>query len=311
MTTGTIAVCTRNRAATLRQCLASLATQVAEPGQIEVLVVDNGSTDGTDALLRDWVAGGEGRRSLHHPEVGLSSARNAALAASDADVVLFVDDDALTPATWAWGHLAAYASDERVGSVGGPVGLTWPAGRPEWISDGVLQWFSALELGDDTGPFPTEHGPYGTNMSVWRTAALAAGGYDRRLGRTGIRLLSGEEPDLTRRLRAAGWQVLYVPEAAVVQQVLPERLDRRWLLRRGFAQGVTNARLATRVRSQARSRTQGLADAADALRTTRELLGRRRSPGTDELASTVLAVVHAGAAVDHMRASLRRRGASA
>ena len=48
---GTIAVCTRNREPTLRQCLASIDGQLAEAGQVEVLVVDNGSTDGTPELL--------------------------------------------------------------------------------------------------------------------------------------------------------------------------------------------------------------------------------------------------------------------
>jgi glycosyltransferase involved in cell wall biosynthesis len=197
--TGTIAVCTRNRAEVLPQCLASLETQVAEPGQIEVLVVDNGSTDGTPDLVRRWCEQGEERRAVTHSEVGLSGARNAALAASDRDVVLFVDDDALTPPTWARAHLQAYAGDDRAGTVGGPVGLTWPAGCPDWVSDEVTMWYSALDKGDDAGPFPGDHGPYGTNMSVRRTAALDVGGYDPGLGWCGGALLSGAEPAMTRR----------------------------------------------------------------------------------------------------------------
>lgn len=305
MITGTIAICTRNRARVLRQCLASLSTQVGAPGPLEVLVVDNGSTDDTPDLLRTWAAAGEGRRWWREPAVGLSHARNAALEVSDADVVLFTDDDALTPPTWARAHLAAYA-DEGVGSTGGPVGLTWPAGRPAWLGQGVEQWYSALDLGDRAVPFPTEHGPYGTNMAVRRRAAVAVGGYDPALGRAGGRLLSGEEPDLTRRLRAAGWQVAYVPEAAVVQQVLPERLDRRWLLRRGFAQGLTNARLDRR--RHRRPWRDDVTAAASEVRTARDLLGGRRQAGRDELADTVLALVHAGAAVDRVRSLVAGRG---
>ena len=62
MTTGTIAVCTRDRATVLPQCLASLAGQLAESDEVEVLVVDNGSTDGTAGLLRHWREEGAGRR---------------------------------------------------------------------------------------------------------------------------------------------------------------------------------------------------------------------------------------------------------
>jgi hypothetical protein len=126
----------------------------------------------------------------------------------------------------------------------------------------------ALDKGD-AGPFPGDHGPYGTNMSVRRTAALDVGGYDPRLGRRGGALLSAEEPAMTRRLVAAGWSVLYAPEAAVVQQVLPERLSPRWLLRRGFAQGMSNARLAALGRPA--GRREALAEAAAELRAGRDL----------------------------------------
>ena len=52
--TGTIAICTRDRAALLRRCLASVETSIAEPGQLEVLVVDNGSSDETPRIAREW-----------------------------------------------------------------------------------------------------------------------------------------------------------------------------------------------------------------------------------------------------------------
>jgi glycosyltransferase involved in cell wall biosynthesis len=305
MTTGTIAVCTRDRAAVLPQCLASLDSLLGGPDVLEVLVVDNGSTDGTAGLLRRWRDGGEGRRVVSEPRVGLSRARNAALAASDRDVVLFLDDDALAPVTWARAHLAAYAAAPDVGSVGGPIGVVWPAGRPAWIGPGLDMWYSALDLGDEAGPFPTEHGPYGTNMSVRRAAALAVGGYDPRLGRRGAKLLSSEEPDLTSRLKAAGWSVRYEPEAAVVQQVLPERLEKRWLVRRGWAQGVSNARRG--VLGDQPTRRERLRRAADELRETREALAARRQAQPDDLVPVVRTVVHASAALELVRSSLAPR----
>ena len=237
----TIAICTRNRATVLTQCLTSVATQVAEPGQVEVLVVDNGSTDDTAELLRGWQDSGGGRRVVTERRTGLARARNTALDASEREVVIFTDDDALTPPGWARAHVAAY-EDPSVGAAGGPIGLLWPDERPPWVTDELAGWYGALDLGDESCPFPTVHGPYGVNMSVRRKAALAAGGYDPQLGRRGSSLLSGEEPDLTRRLVDAGWSIRYVAEAGLVHQVAPERIRQRWLLRRGWAQGITNAR---------------------------------------------------------------------
>jgi glycosyltransferase involved in cell wall biosynthesis len=300
--TGTVAVCTRNRAGLLAQCLASLGHQLAEPGQVEVLVVDNGSSDGTAALLDAWRDGGGDRRVVREPKAGLSRARNAALEASERDVVLFLDDDALAPPRWAALHLDAFGRFERTGTTGGPIGLEWPAGRPAWVTDTVVGWYSSLELGDDTGPFPTEHGPYGTNMTVHRKAALSVGGYDPHLGRGGTKLLSGEEPDLTRRLREAGWGAVYAAGAAVVHQVSPDRLERRWLLRRGWWQGRSNARVdlrAGRWPTPVDRLRAGGAELADAGRRARAWT----RDGPDALADLALVLAHAAAGAELVRAA--------
>ena len=173
MITATVVVCTRTRAGILEQCLASLENQILDHGRLEMLVVDNGSTDSTPALLRAWQRAPH-RRAVVEPRIGVSNARNMALRSSDRDVVLFIDDDALVPAGWALAHLEAYGADDSVGAVGGPVGLHWPAGRPAWITDELTQWYSALELGDELVPLPTGHGPYGTYMSRRRPAGAAS-----------------------------------------------------------------------------------------------------------------------------------------
>ena len=294
----TIAICTRNRAELLERCLRSLATQVGEPGQFEVLVVDNGSTDGTAELLRSWQDGGSDRRVVQEPRTGLARARTTALHASDREVILFTDDDALTPPGWARAHAAAYA-DEAVGAAGGPIGLIWPGERPSWVTDEMAEWYGALELGDEPCPFPTVHGPYGVNMSVRRQAALDVGGYDPRLGRRGSKLLSGEEPDLTRRLMDAGHVIVYVPSAGLVHQVAPERVRRRWLLRRGWAQGVTNARLEVLATRPARRRRIGRA--REELAGIGEHWRRRRSGDETQSEATARALAAVGAGLEFLR----------
>jgi hypothetical protein len=231
-------------------------------------------------------------------------ARNAALAASDREVVIFLDDDALVPPTWAAAHLAGYRPGTGIGAIGGPVGLVWPAARPDWIVDELTQWYSALDLGDQAGPYPTEHGPYGTNMSVWRAAALGVGGFDAQFGRRGRRLLSGEERELSRRLKLAGWRLCYEPTAAVVQQVLPERINRRWLLRRAWAQGISDARFD--LVQAAGSRRSRLARARAEVAATTERLSRRpdRARLTDRLPDVTVALAHAGAAGEFARTAV-------
>jgi glycosyltransferase involved in cell wall biosynthesis len=239
MPSASVVVCTRNRRESLAACLASLGQQTLE--ELEIVVVDNGSRDGTETYLADWRRQGGNRVTVTEPVAGLSRARNRGLAAAGGDIVLFLDDDAVAPVAWAAGHVAAYA-DERVIAAGGPIFLRFPHGRPAWAVPELEHWWSALNHGDVRVPFPPPHGPYGTNMSVRRVAALEVGGFDTDLGRVGDSLLSSEEADLFERVWAAGGSIRYEPGTIVIHQVTRERLRVRWLLRRGWAQGRSNAR---------------------------------------------------------------------
>jgi glycosyltransferase involved in cell wall biosynthesis len=233
----------------LAACLESLDGQTIPGGERhdhDVVVVDNGSTDGTGAWLGRWAAASPRRRLVvREPVPGLSRARNAGIAAAGGDVVCFIDDDALAPPGWVAAHTDAYRRSPATAAVGGPVVLSWPDGRPGWLAPRLEHWFSALDHGDRAGPFPPPHGPYGTNMSVRRDVLAEVGGFAPRLGRRGRSLLSSEEADLWRRVWAGGHDIAYEPAALVLHRVTGARTTRRWVLRRGWAQGRSNARLRT------------------------------------------------------------------
>jgi glycosyltransferase involved in cell wall biosynthesis len=235
--TASVAVVTRNRAPHLDRCLASLAASV--PDDVEVLVVDNGSTDGTAAVVARWQGRMPNLRSLVEPEPGASRARNLALRRAKGDVVAFTDDDNRATPAWLPALLDAYRPG--VVAAGGPVVLEWPGGRPTWVAPSVERWWSGLDLGPERRRLGPDDELFGCNLSVRRELALSLGGFDLRLGRVGRRLRSGDDWDLQRRLHRAGGEVLYVPAATVIHDVLPERRRFRWLLRRAFDQGGSDA----------------------------------------------------------------------
>ncbi len=88
-----------NMAESLGRCLESVAGQ--ECNGLEIIVVDDGSTDNSPALCDQW-AERDGRiRVIHKPNGGLSRARNAGIAASRGSLVTFVDaDDFIAPHTY-------------------------------------------------------------------------------------------------------------------------------------------------------------------------------------------------------------------
>ncbi len=80
----------------LAPCLDSLAAQTLT--DLEILVIDDGSTDGSAALLDEWVSRHEHCRVVHVANGGLGSARNLGLAGARGDYVAFVDGDDMVPA---------------------------------------------------------------------------------------------------------------------------------------------------------------------------------------------------------------------
>ena len=141
-----------NVAAFLDKCLASVCAQRV-PGQAEIILVDDCSTDGCLALCQAW-AGRDGRITLlrHAENRGLSAARNTGLRTARGQFVTFVDsDDTLSPGSLA-SALSAFDADSRIDAVEYPVAvyeghpsgqaLRLPPSSPvtfsQWLADGGL-----------------------------------------------------------------------------------------------------------------------------------------------------------------------------
>lgn len=238
--TASIVVPTRNRVRTLEQVLAALVP-AARTIAAEVIVADNGSTDGTPELARRLA--NNGVRHVVEAVAGATRVRNAAMRAARGDVLVFVDDDALPRDGWLAGILAPFA-DARVAVVGGRVALRYLSDPPPWWDHTFDDYLSFYDLGRepiDLATRPWYDSPRGANMAVRRSALLDIGGFNLRLGPRDDRHTVGEESDLCLRLLARGHRVRYVPDSIVDHLVDPRRLDPAWLHRRAFWNGWSEA----------------------------------------------------------------------
>jgi glycosyltransferase involved in cell wall biosynthesis len=236
-----IVVPTRDRRVTLLQLLERILPQAAASGA-EVLVVDNGSTDGTVEALRELEQRGR-VRWITEPTPGATRARNAGARAARGDVIAFVDDDALPVDGWLTALTAPFASD-RVAATGGRVRLRFAGSPPPWWDGGLADYLAAYDLGPeaiDLGTRPWYDAPRALNMALRRASLLAVGGFDPRLGPRADRPSVGEESDLCLRLLARGAEVRYVPAAVVEHLVDPARLRPEWFFRRAFWTGWSEA----------------------------------------------------------------------
>jgi len=201
-----VIVCTRNRARQLQACLEHLS-RLRSIGPWELIVVDNGSSDGTPRLLADFQATAAFPVTLvHEPSAGQGRARNAGVASARGDIIAFTDDDCYPAPDWVVQVTRVFA-DPRVGYMGGRILLYDPADAPITIRTSTeREWFpphSFLPAGSIQG----------ANMSVRRRVLAEIGMFDALLG-PGTPFIA-DDIDMVGRASAAGWHGTYCPDAVV------------------------------------------------------------------------------------------------
>jgi GT2 family glycosyltransferase len=191
-----VIVCTYNGGRTLDQCLRSL--RALNYPDYEVIVVDDGSTDATRAILagQPWV------QAIHQPNQGLSVARNIGLAAATGAIIAYTDSDCVADPDWL-SHLVDQLQLTGAAAVGGP-NLS-----PD---DGWLAACVAASPGQPTHVLESdqvaEHIP-GCNMAFRREPLQAMCGFDPQF------LKAGDDVDACWRLQHAGEWITFAPGAFV------------------------------------------------------------------------------------------------
>jgi glucosyl-dolichyl phosphate glucuronosyltransferase len=234
-----VVICTYQRAASLARTLDSVVAQGAA-ADAEVLVVDNGSADGTRDVVRQYRT----VRYIREPRLGLCHARNRGWREAAAPIVAFLDDDAVAAAGWVAAVLSAFADgDPTVGCVGGPVVPEWEVPAPAWMSRDVSLALAIVDWPGGTRRLTNLDDEWlaGANLACRVPALQAVNGFQPRLDRRGARLLSSGDVFLERQLVRRGYACVYEPAMRVHHLVAAERLTRAWFRRRYFWQGVSDA----------------------------------------------------------------------
>lgn len=239
-----VVVPTFNRKHLLVKTLDSFArASVPDNLDIAIIVVDNNSADGTSEVVQNAIVNSSlTLRYLLETKQGLSNARNGGIAASDADLIGFIDDDEEVAPDW-FQVIAREFQNEAVQYIGGPYLANWVTAVPDWLPPGYNSIVGAVP--------PRPRGPFGPNFggnlmggnAVFRRQVFAeVGGYSPQLGRGSKGLLSEEDAEMQRRLEAADIFGMYSPDLVIHHYVAPERLTRgyhrRWVYWRGVSQGV-------------------------------------------------------------------------
>ena len=207
---------------------------------IETIVIVDGNKDLYHLLIKNNIKGYINKIILNDRNLGLSESRNKGLKVANGEIIAFLDDDAIADKNWIREIVKTYEEFDAL-SVGGAILPLWQFKQPMFLPE-EFYWL----VGVTSMCFPEKvaevRNTFGSNLSFKTCALKSIGGFSKKVGIKGKRLLQGEEAEICMRLRRKfGKGVIYNPRAVVYHKIYPEKLKFWYLLKRAFNQGYSKA----------------------------------------------------------------------
>lgn len=232
-----ILICTRDRAAALRDTLSSLArVNVPRGWKVDLLVVDNGSRDGTKEVVEAARFEFGRPRLLIEPVPGVASARNRCLAAAEGEVLVWTDDDVRLPPAWIE-RMVEPIRQGRMDAVAGGVALALGRKR-SWMGPCLRSWFAC-----SSGLSAERPGRMiGANMAFHRRVLSSNARFDPVLGPGALGM--GEETLFSYQIERQGYVIGSAFDVVVEHAFDCGRLCPAGLARLACAMGRSEAYIA-------------------------------------------------------------------
>lgn len=234
----TVALCTHNHADRLVRTLEDLRLLRQPEAPWELLFIDNGCRDGTSEMLAScvWPEGWQ-VRVVREEKLGLSNARNRAIAEARGEYVIFTDDDETPDPDW----LCAYErliQAKQPDAFGGRIRVLFEDQLPAWLTGELSAFLGELNRAEDIVPLTDPYTSFnGGNFGIRKAVCDRVGLFDAMLGRKGSDNTGGEEVDFYRRLLGADFKVWWTPEAVIHHRIQASKLKRSYFLDLHFRQG--------------------------------------------------------------------------
>ena len=227
-----VVISTRDRAEPLGHCLRALVNSRATVS-FEVIVVDNGSSDATRAVVESHHL--DGAMPLHYvwePRPGVSYGRNAGIVHARGAIIAFTDDDIQVSADWVQQVHRVLDEHPEIDCVGGPVLPLWSAPPPEWLDSRHWSPLSVTDYG--SSPFQIDAGHprclLTSNLAIRRPVFDRIGVFSPEFPRA-------QDHELQVRFWLSGGRALYSPALVVHTAVPSDRMrvayHRLWHSRNG------------------------------------------------------------------------------
>ncbi len=205
----TVIVPTRNRAHLLSDVLGALSNQVYPVDRMEVIVVDNSSTDGTEGVVRAAMnASPFPVRYLRKDDDGPAASRNRGAEMASGEILAFTDSDCVPSPGWL--RSAVVRFEPGVDVVCGPIRPVWDGPDPAFFMHQIY------EINHEDGLYAT------ANVFYRREAFIANQGFNEQFRTYSWgQPVGGDDTDLAWRIKRAGSGSEFAQDAIVYHQASP------------------------------------------------------------------------------------------
>lgn len=240
---------TRNRASRLNITLDSILKQSLSQDDYEVLVVDNGSTDSTEAVVSHFYGKIKNLKYFLEPSPGLHIGRHCGLKHAKTDILVYADDDIRAFPTWLETIKETFEQNPEVVLVGGKNLAEYECNPPSWVLKlwgkcefgSYLSHYSVLDFGDEI----KEISPYyvwGCNFSIRRNKLIEVGGFHPDgMPREYLEYRGDGETAVSESILMNNWKTMYHPAASIYHFVSKHRMTVEYLYNRAYAQGISQS----------------------------------------------------------------------
>jgi glycosyltransferase involved in cell wall biosynthesis len=213
-------------------------------GRIELLIVDNASTDNTRSVIDSVFKEGQkfDVRTLFEPALGKTHALNNALSNASGDILVFIDDDHIVTEDFIIAINQAVREFPDFTLFCGRLLPNWDGSEPQWLHDNEVYPirpypFPYYDQGDKIIEIKLDDSlflPQGGNLVIRKTVIQKIGLFSKKLGPKGHNLGGGEDMEFIRRALHHGERLLFVPRVLQYHQVHWARLTLPYLVKKAY-----------------------------------------------------------------------------
>jgi len=249
---------TYNRCHLLPLTLDSLLAQSYPRDCYEIIISDNNSTDGTNAIISDYSSRHPIIKSITEPRQGVHYARNSAAKIAKGEILYFTDDDMIADRFLIEEITKVFNLDQQIGSATGRIIGKFDTPPPKWVTRYLTNRYLSLtesNKAEDDIIISGNDLVYSCHEAVKRDVFFLCGGFNPE-NTAGVWIGDGET-GLGIRMKQAGFKFAYTSKSVIHHLIPSSRTTLRYLVKRFGNQGYCDSY--TEYRSH-RSRNRILGD---------------------------------------------------